>query len=95
MSVAIHPQAAPFVCRHALDTLISLAKMFPTYFLPRAKDKAEGDDKPAAAGGSPKPQRAADARAPDNDLWSILVRLDSASGKSKGKGELCNIVYHI
>ena len=74
MSVAIHPQAAPFVCRHALDTLISLAKMFPTYFLPRAKDKAEGDDKPAAAGGSPKP------KAPDNDLWSILVRLDSASG---------------
>ncbi|XP_055882443.1 E3 ubiquitin-protein ligase HUWE1-like isoform X4 [Biomphalaria glabrata] len=37
--INIHPQAAPVVCRHALDTLISLAKIFPTYFLPAGKVK--------------------------------------------------------
>jgi E3 ubiquitin-protein ligase HUWE1 len=33
-TVTIHPQAAPVVCRHALDTLIALAKIFPGQFLP-------------------------------------------------------------
>ena len=33
-SVHIHPQAAPLVCRHAIDLLISLAKTFPSHFLP-------------------------------------------------------------
>ncbi|CAN8005058.1 unnamed protein product, partial [Ixodes pacificus] len=32
--VSIHPQASPVVCRHVLDTLISLAKSFPVHFLP-------------------------------------------------------------
>ncbi|XP_049513921.1 E3 ubiquitin-protein ligase HUWE1-like [Dermacentor silvarum] len=32
--VTIHPQASPVVCRHVLDTLISLAKSFPVHFLP-------------------------------------------------------------
>ncbi|KAH3893129.1 hypothetical protein DPMN_017273 [Dreissena polymorpha] len=32
--VTIHPQAAPIVCRHVLDALISLARMFPNQFLP-------------------------------------------------------------
>lgn len=27
--VCIHPQAAPLVCRHVLETLVSLAKVFP------------------------------------------------------------------
>ncbi|XP_076447673.1 E3 ubiquitin-protein ligase HUWE1-like isoform X2 [Babylonia areolata] len=36
-SVNIHPQAAPVVCRHVLDTLISLAKVFPSHFLPTPK----------------------------------------------------------
>ena len=37
--VTIHPQAAPVVCRHVLDALISLAKMFPQQFLPsKAKE---------------------------------------------------------
>lgn len=37
--VSIHPQAAPVVCRHVLDTLISLAKVFPAHFLPTPKVK--------------------------------------------------------
>uniref|UniRef100_A0A3Q3BL04 E3 ubiquitin-protein ligase HUWE1 n=1 Tax=Haplochromis burtoni TaxID=8153 RepID=A0A3Q3BL04_HAPBU len=31
-TVHIHPQAAPVVCRHVLDTLIQLAKVFPSHF---------------------------------------------------------------
>uniref|UniRef100_UPI00358F3842 E3 ubiquitin-protein ligase HUWE1 isoform X5 n=1 Tax=Myxine glutinosa TaxID=7769 RepID=UPI00358F3842 len=31
-AVHIHPQAAPVVCRHVLDTLIQLAKVFPGHF---------------------------------------------------------------
>ncbi|XP_070192440.1 E3 ubiquitin-protein ligase HUWE1-like isoform X3 [Littorina saxatilis] len=38
-SVSIHPQASPVVCRHVLDTLISLAKIFPNHFLPGPKVK--------------------------------------------------------
>ncbi|CAL1528834.1 unnamed protein product [Lymnaea stagnalis] len=115
--VSIHPQAAPVVCRHALDTLISLAKIFPTYFLPAGKVKElnkcdgskeedpeiSGSKKPntgtqAAAQSSPKSTRAASENSAssgtsarhdpknDNDFWNILVRLDNASCKSKGKG---------
>ena len=38
-SVSIHVQAAPAVCRHVLDTLISLAKIFPSQFFPSSKVK--------------------------------------------------------
>ncbi len=37
--VTIHPQASPLICRHVLDTLISLAKSFPCHFLPQNKAK--------------------------------------------------------
>ncbi|XP_023930490.1 E3 ubiquitin-protein ligase HUWE1 [Lingula anatina] len=44
-SVHIHPQAAPLVCRHVLDTLISLAKSFPAHFLPsKAKEASCAKD---------------------------------------------------
>lgn len=108
--VSIHPQAAPVVCRHALDTLISLAKVFPTYFLPAGKVKEvskceAGEDselgsfkkstsvgQPAASQSSPKAAKPCETPSrheikQDNDFWSILVRLDSTSGKSKGKGK--------
>ncbi|XP_053377275.1 E3 ubiquitin-protein ligase HUWE1-like isoform X3 [Mercenaria mercenaria] len=43
--VTIHPQAAPIVCRHVLDALISLAKMFPNQFLPsKAKEVQKCDN---------------------------------------------------
>lgn len=54
-SVSIHPQASPVVCRHVLDMLISLAKIFPNQFLPskakevlkcdNAKENGESNDK--------------------------------------------------
>lgn len=39
-SIAIHPQAAQTVCRHALDLLIALAKAFPANFLPIKKERS-------------------------------------------------------
>lgn len=121
VSISIHPQAAPVVCRHALDTLISLAKVFPTYFLPVGKVKEvnkcdgskdeDGADATSprrstptaslhtpAIQSSPKSLRPGDVLTagagpsrhdskPENDFWNILVRLDSALGKSKGKGK--------
>ena len=55
-SVNIHPQAAPVVCRHVLDTLISLAKIFPNHFLPGPKVREvpsceARDDKDSEHGG--------------------------------------------
>ena len=56
--VTIHPQAALIVCRHVLDALISLAKMFPQQFLPSKAKKVQNcdsekvEDKKTAAAGS-------------------------------------------
>ncbi|KAJ1530610.1 hypothetical protein ONE63_005490 [Megalurothrips usitatus] len=39
-AITVHRQAAPIVCRHVLDLLISLGKSFPGYFIPaRPKDQ--------------------------------------------------------
>ncbi|XP_054925199.1 E3 ubiquitin-protein ligase HUWE1 isoform X3 [Dermacentor andersoni] len=46
--VTIHPQASPVVCRHVLDTLISLAKSFPVHFLP---EKVRGGPPGAPSSG--------------------------------------------
>ena len=108
-NISIHPQAAPVVCRHAFDTLISLAKVFSAYFLPAGKSKEvnrcesgsggkdeEGADSSGRGGvqSSPKSVRPSGEGAtptqpakPENDFWNVLLRLDGASGKSKGKGE--------
>ncbi|CAL4126406.1 unnamed protein product, partial [Meganyctiphanes norvegica] len=56
-SVNIHPQASPLVCRHALDTLISLAKSFPSHFLPyqgkdNECDKSESGKKSTSSTGA-------------------------------------------
>ena len=50
--VSIHPQASPVICRHVLDTLISLAKSFPCQFLPqnKAKEAVKCDNTPATGG---------------------------------------------
>ncbi|CAG2230370.1 E3 ubiquitin-protein ligase UPL2,E3 ubiquitin-protein ligase NEDD4-like,Probable E3 ubiquitin-protein ligase TOM1,E3 ubiquitin-protein ligase pub1,E3 ubiquitin-protein ligase Su(dx),Probable E3 ubiquitin-protein ligase hulA,E3 ubiquitin-protein ligase pub3,E3 ubiquitin-protein ligase TOM1-like,E3 ubiquitin-protein ligase NEDD4,NEDD4-like E3 ubiquitin-protein ligase WWP2,E3 ubiquitin-protein ligase UPL1,E3 ubiquitin-protein ligase ptr1,E3 ubiquitin-protein ligase Itchy,E3 ubiquitin-protein ligase HUWE1,E3 u len=89
-TVTIHTQAAPMVCRHALDTLIALAKIFPSQFLPSTKakevgkcdtdEKKETDKVKPGASASPKKNE------PETDLWDLLVKLDSISGSKKGKG---------
>jgi E3 ubiquitin-protein ligase HUWE1 len=97
--VTIHPQAAPIVCRHVLDTLISLAKSFPSYFLPlssaaagaqakadaaaEAMDKASKDSSSSSGPKTPSSSRLEPAR--DVDFWELLVRLDGSVGSKKGK----------
>lgn len=91
-TVTIHPQAAPVVCRHALDTLIALAKIFPGQFLPSTKAKEVGkcdntDEKKSVDKG--KSSSSASPKAMQNtdvEFWDLLVKLDSISGSKKGKG---------
>ena len=97
-TITIHSQAAPIICRHTLDVLISLAKSFPSHFLPRPPTAAEADastsakskEKEAAEGKklTVVPAGASSARkeATATDFWDLLVRLDSQSASRKGKG---------
>uniref|UniRef100_A0A7N8WS29 E3 ubiquitin-protein ligase HUWE1 n=1 Tax=Mastacembelus armatus TaxID=205130 RepID=A0A7N8WS29_9TELE len=78
-TVHIHPQAAPVVCRHVLDTLIQLAKVFPSHFTQqRCKDlsAASSDlDSPQSLGIS-------------TDFWDLLVKLDNMNVSRKGKASM-------
>ncbi|KAK3600176.1 hypothetical protein CHS0354_039470 [Potamilus streckersoni] len=97
--ITIHPQASPVVCRHVLDALISLAKMFPYQFLPASASKAkeiqkcdsekEKQQTPGTSGSlkvsakSDKLDVKMDIK--DTDFWELLLKLDSASSSKKGK----------
>uniref|UniRef100_A0A8B9MUD0 HECT-type E3 ubiquitin transferase n=1 Tax=Accipiter nisus TaxID=211598 RepID=A0A8B9MUD0_9AVES len=78
-AVHIHPQAAPVVCRHVLDTLIQLAKVFPSHFTQqRGRDptnEAERERGPPKSGGSNL----------STDFWDLLVKLDNMNVSRKGK----------
>lgn len=50
-AVHIHPQAAPVVCRHVLDTLIQLAKVFPSHFTQQRGREAPSDGERDRGGG--------------------------------------------
>ncbi|XP_075729982.1 HECT, UBA and WWE domain containing E3 ubiquitin protein ligase 1 isoform X4 [Rhipicephalus microplus] len=71
--VTIHPQASPVVCRHVLDTLISLAKSFPVHFLP---EKVRGGPSgllssgKASAGGAATSSRPSSRSAPSTSAAS-------------------------
>ncbi|KAL7301215.1 hypothetical protein TKK_0006181 [Trichogramma kaykai] len=85
-NVTIHPQAAPTVCRHTLELLISLAKSFPAYFVPLKF----GEDKEITgfaireeSGAKPKTTNK-NSKSDAPDFWDMLLRLDSCASK-KGK----------
>lgn len=95
--ISINPQAAHIVCRHVLDTLISLAKSFPYQFLPDTfKDPNELKSALQTPAGSSSKDSKDDANKvlnKDYDFWDVLVKLDSqnAGGRSNatsgsGKG---------
>ncbi|XP_022915522.2 E3 ubiquitin-protein ligase HUWE1 isoform X2 [Onthophagus taurus] len=72
VTISIHPQAAPIVCKHALDLFTSLSRSFPTFLLPlKAKDKTK----------TPAPIK---SKNESTDFWDMLLKLDAASTK-KGK----------
>ncbi|XP_053908122.1 E3 ubiquitin-protein ligase HUWE1 [Cuculus canorus] len=87
-AVHIHPQAAPVVCRHVLDTLIQLAKVFPSHFTQqRSRDpgaEPERDRGPPKCGGSPCSSSSSSSSL-STDFWDLLVKLDNMNVSRKGK----------
>ncbi|XP_043484818.1 E3 ubiquitin-protein ligase HUWE1 isoform X4 [Leptopilina heterotoma] len=94
-NIAIHPQAAPTVCRHTLELLISLAKSFPGYFVPLkskdAEEKEKEKEKEKEANLLKQEESGAKSKTPAKtgksdlpDFWDMLLRLDSCASK-KGK----------
>ncbi|XP_034939530.1 E3 ubiquitin-protein ligase HUWE1 isoform X2 [Chelonus insularis] len=86
--IAIHPQAAPTVCRHTLELLISLAKSFPGYFVPtKFKDSEEKnkdrEGNKEETGAKPK-STSKSTKSEVPDFWDMLLKLDSCASK-KGK----------
>lgn len=65
----IHPQASPIICRHVLDTLISLAKSFPVQFLPSSTTAQNKNDK---AESTPKVVKAVECGGTQKQLNSPL-----------------------
>merc|ERR1712142_640085 len=70
-SIAVHPQAAPVVCRHTLEVLISLAKSFPIHFLPSGATTSD-----ASTPHSDKKNKPA-------EFWETLLKLDRECWSSK------------
>ncbi|XP_076800643.1 E3 ubiquitin-protein ligase HUWE1-like isoform X1 [Clavelina lepadiformis] len=61
--VYIHPQAAPVVCRHVIDALIFLSRMYPGYFVASHTAKHAHTVKTQEA-------------QVETDFWETLLRLD-------------------
>ncbi|XP_076227161.1 HECT, UBA and WWE domain containing E3 ubiquitin protein ligase 1 isoform X5 [Nomia melanderi] len=90
-SIAIHPQAAPTVCKHTLDLLIALAKGFPGYFVPvkpkeseekEANKEKDSNNKEEACSKGKSTSKPGKSDQPD--FWDMLLKLDSCASK-KGK----------
>uniref|UniRef100_A0A8C7H3H1 E3 ubiquitin-protein ligase HUWE1 n=1 Tax=Oncorhynchus kisutch TaxID=8019 RepID=A0A8C7H3H1_ONCKI len=77
-TVHIHPQAAPVVCRHVLDTLIQLAKVFPSHFTQQrcSRSTQTSSNTPSSSLGI------------STDFWDLLVKLDNMNVSRKGKASM-------
>lgn len=88
-SIAIHPQAAQIVCRHALELLISLAKNFPSNFLPIKKKGRNNktdtniDENQPSTSSSSRTQKDSTQADKSTDFWDILLRLEMRARNSK------------
>lgn len=88
-SIAIHPQAAQIICRHALDLLISLAKNFPANFLPikkknqNIKTETNIDANQPSTSSSAQSQDDPTQADKSTDFWDILLRLEMRARNSK------------
>nr|DBA21602.1 TPA: hypothetical protein GDO54_018212 [Pyxicephalus adspersus] len=91
-TVHIHPQAAPVVCRHVLDTLIQLAKVFPSHFTQQRTKECniehiENKERNIKVTCSPCVTPSSNS-GPSNistDFWDLLVKLDNMNVSRKGK----------
>uniref|UniRef100_A0A6Q2YT88 HECT-type E3 ubiquitin transferase n=1 Tax=Esox lucius TaxID=8010 RepID=A0A6Q2YT88_ESOLU len=87
-TVHIHPQAAPVVCRHVLDTLIQLAKVFPSHFTQqRCKDLLSSSTSDLDSGTPNTPQ----SLGISTDFWDLLVKLDNMNVSRKGKASMKSV----
>ncbi|XP_028923932.1 E3 ubiquitin-protein ligase HUWE1 isoform X2 [Ornithorhynchus anatinus] len=92
-TVHIHPQAAPVVCRHVLDTLIQLAKVFPSHFTQqRTKEtNCESDrERSTKQSCSPCPGQSTSSGI-STDFWDLLVKLDNMNVSRKGKNSIKSV----
>uniref|UniRef100_W8BYZ8 E3 ubiquitin-protein ligase HUWE1 n=1 Tax=Notamacropus eugenii TaxID=9315 RepID=W8BYZ8_NOTEU len=92
-AVHIHPQAAPLVCRHVLDTLIQLAKVFPNHFTQQwTKDTNYESDRERSnkQASSPCPGESTGSSI-STDFWDLLVKLDNVNVSRKGKNSIRSI----
>ncbi|KAK4337307.1 hypothetical protein RND71_043593 [Anisodus tanguticus] len=91
--VSINPQAARIVCRHVLDTLISLAKTFPYQFLSdsiKEENKTNIHSQSCASTSTSSKEEMNNAKLnKELDFWDVLVKLDSqnANGRSNYLGK--------
>ncbi|XP_066436802.1 E3 ubiquitin-protein ligase HUWE1 isoform X3 [Eleutherodactylus coqui] len=97
-TVHIHPQAAPVVCRHVLDTLIQLAKVFPSHFTQqRTKEcnveNSENKERSIKLTCSPCPTQSSNSGASNisTDFWDLLVKLDNMNVSRKGKTSIKSV----
>lgn len=79
--ITIHPQAAPLVCRHILETLISLAKAFPHFLRP---DLSREESRLSISSQSSNREEGSTSKK-DPEFWDILLRLDTSNSTKKGK----------
>ncbi|XP_060263786.1 E3 ubiquitin-protein ligase HUWE1 isoform X34 [Ovis aries] len=91
-TVHIHPQAAPVVCRHVLDTLIQLAKVFPSHFTQqRTKEtNCESDRERGSKACSPCSSQSTSSGI-CTDFWDLLVKLDNMNVSRKGKNSVKSV----
>ncbi|XP_063288562.1 E3 ubiquitin-protein ligase HUWE1 isoform X2 [Pelobates fuscus] len=97
-TVHIHPQAAPVVCRHVLDTLIQLAKVFPSHFTQQrtkecSVETSESRERSIKLTCSPclAPSSSTGAGNISTDFWDLLVKLDNMNVSRKGKTSVKSI----
>ncbi|KAG8447780.1 hypothetical protein GDO86_015044 [Hymenochirus boettgeri] len=97
-TVHIHPQAAPVVCRHVLDTLIQLAKVFPSHFTQQrtkecSAENIECRERSIKLTCSPSlaPSSSVGGSNISTDFWDLLVKLDNMNVSRKGKTSIKSV----
>ncbi|XP_048192464.1 E3 ubiquitin-protein ligase HUWE1 isoform X9 [Perognathus longimembris pacificus] len=92
-TVHIHPQAAPVVCRHVLDTLIQLAKVFPSHFTQqRTKEtNCESDREKGSKQACSPCSSQSNSGGICTDFWDLLVKLDNMNVSRKGKNSVKSV----
>uniref|UniRef100_A0A8C4MI95 E3 ubiquitin-protein ligase HUWE1 n=1 Tax=Equus asinus asinus TaxID=83772 RepID=A0A8C4MI95_EQUAS len=92
-TVHIHPQAAPVVCRHVLDTLIQLAKVFPSHFTQqRTKETNCESDRERGSKQTCSPcSSQSNSSGICTDFWDLLVKLDNMNVSRKGKNSVKSV----